>query len=332
MINPDNMSAGEHQVLLEQILYAIEHDDVMLPTLPDVAIKIQRLLDDPNVSADKIITILSSDPSIAAQIIKSANSAIFAGRPQIDNVRGAVSRLGYRQMHNLVISITMNRMFCSKNPIINLRMNKVWKHSREVAAVSYVLALRQPYLSPDQAMMAGLIHDIGVLPLCLHIENNHMTVTGDTLEAIIIKCGVRIGAELLKKWNFPQEMVDVVAEHENIHRKSSRAPQADYADVVTIANLQDRARAKMVAWDNIAAVNRLGLSKEECQTFMECNAERIEQVEGMLGISPANKSCAPGVVAPATTIRKSLPAHQPTEVLHTIKRGGLLAFLLRIFK
>ncbi|KAF0203673.1 MAG: signal transduction [Gallionellaceae bacterium] len=109
----------EHQALLDEVVAAIDNDSLVLPTLPDVAIKIQDLIDDPNVSADQIVQILSSDPLISAQLIKTANSALFADKVQVENVRGAVTRLGYRQLRNLVMTITMKKMFYAKNSIIN---------------------------------------------------------------------------------------------------------------------------------------------------------------------------------------------------------------------
>jgi putative nucleotidyltransferase with HDIG domain len=282
------MTASEYQPLLEQILHAIEHNDIVLPTLPEVAIKIQDLINNPNVSADQIVYVLSGDPFISVQIIKAANSAVFADKPRVDRVRDAATRLGYSQLSNLVMTIAMSKMFCSKNPVINQQMKTVWDHSREVAAVSYVLASRQPHLSPDQAMLAGLIHDIGILPLCMHIEKNHIPIGEDTLNQLIQKCHATIGTKLLKKWNFPRNFIEVIGEHENLHRDSSDMPRADYADVVCIANLQCSARPKIEDWDKIAAAKRLGLNNEECQTYLERNAERIALVAGMLGIEPRN--------------------------------------------
>lgn len=283
------MDTWKRQALLDQILHAIEHDDLVLPTLPEVALKIQNLIKNPNTSSNQIIEAVSGDPFISAQLIKAANSAAFADKPQTYNVRVAISRLGFRQLHNLVINITMNKMFFSKNPILNKRMKTVWEHSRETAAVSYVLASRYPHLSPDQAMLVGLVHEIGVLPLCLHIEKTHVQIKEETLDELIRKCHSTIGSRLLKKWNFPHELVEVIAEHENLSRDSSDMPRADYTDVVSIANLQNRTCAKTIAWDKIAATKRLGLSEEECQIFLDCHAGRIASVEEMLGITPKPK-------------------------------------------
>ena len=284
------MSTLTYAVIIKQILQALEKDSIVLPTMPEVAIKIQKLIEDPNVSADQIVVALTSDPFIAAQLIKSANSAVYAGKPRVEKVREAVSRLGYRQMRNLVMSITMSKMFHSKNTLIQKRMQSVWDHSREVASVCYVMARGQRHLSADQAMLAGLLHEIGVLPLCLYLDQNKINVDDELLTQLIIKCSALIGAHLLRKWNFAQEMVTVVAEHEDIHRESSIAPLVDYTDIVTIANLQDRARAKLVVWNNIAAVQRLGWTEAQCQNFLEEHEEEIAKVASMLGMSPQAKS------------------------------------------
>lgn len=318
----------ENQALLDQIIEAIDNDTLVLPTLPDVAIKIQDLIDDPNVSADQIVLVLSSDPLISAQLIKTANSAVFADKTQVENVRGAVTRLGYRQLRNLVMTITMNKMFYAKNPVINKYMKAVWRHSREVAAVSYVIALRQPHLSPDQAMLAGLVHDIGVLPLCLHIEKHHARIKEDKLEELIRKCSNPIGTKLLQKWNFPQDLIGVIGEHENLHRDSGDMPRADYTDVISIANLQeDRARAKVIAWDKVAAVKRLGLSEEECQNFVELYAERIALIAEMLGTVPSKKLRVAGLVSPPSYLKKQEPAYYPTR---SSPPTGILSSLLSL--
>lgn len=284
------MSTLEHEKIVEQILSALEKDSIVLPTMPEVAIKIEKLIEDHNVSADQIVVVLSSDPFVAAQLIKSANSAVYAGKPRVEKVRAAVTRLGYRQMRNLVMSITMSKMFHSKNGMIQKRMQSVWDHSREVAAICYVVARGLRHVSADQAMLAGLLHSIGVLPLCLYLEQNKINVDEETLTQLIIKCRAVIGAHLLRKWNFGEEIVTATAEFEDVHRESANGALVDYADIVTFANLQDRARVKMIVWSNIAAVRRLGWSDEQCLNFLEDHAEEIDKVQAMLGMSPKAKS------------------------------------------
>lgn len=324
------MDTWKHQALLDQVLHAIEHDDLALPTLPESALKMHDLIKNPNASSNQIIEAISGDPFISAQLIKAANSAAFADKPPVSNVRVAISRLGFRQLHDLLINIIMNKMFFSNNPILNRRMKTVWEHSREVAAMSYVLALRHAHLSPDQAMLAGLIHEIGVLPLCMHIEKTHKQINEETLNELIQKCHSTIGSRLLKKWNFPQGLIDVVAEHENLSRDPGNMSRADYTDVVSIANLQNCACAEMVAWGEIAAVKRLKLSAEECRIFPEYHAGRIASVKEMLGITP-NPEIGGISSAPLPRCKQMLELHPEQILAAPNKRKGWSSFLPSIF-
>lgn len=311
----------KHHALLGQILAAIENDSLVLPTLPDVAIKLQELIDNPNASADQIVLTLTSDPFISAQLIKSANGAAFADKRPVDNVRGAISRLGYRQVRNLVMAITMNKMFSARNPLINRQMKTVWEHSRAVAAVGYVLAARQPYLSPDQAMLGGLVHRIGVLPLCLHIEKQQLQLAEEALQELLLQCSAIIGTKLLQKWNFPSELVAVVGEYENLQRDSANPSRADYTDVITISSLLHRSREEDICWEQVSAAGRLGLTVEDCQTFTERNAARIAAVAEMLGITPAKPTQAD---QPASPSRSSAPTESDTP---TPASSGILSAL-----
>lgn len=318
----------DHQALLEQIIAAIENDTLVLPTLPDIAIKIQHLIDEPNVTAEQIVRALASDPVISAQLIKAANSAAYADKRPVENVRGAVSRLGYRQLRNLVMMLTMNKMFYAKSPLLDKYMKTTWQHSREVASISYVLALRQPHLSPDQAMLAGLVHEIGILPLCLHIETSRLQISENALEELIQKCSSTIGTKLLQKWNFPNDVTSVIAEHEKLERDSSCMPRPDYTDIISIANLQaDPAHAATIEWQHIAAVKRLGLSEDECQNFIALYAARIATIAEMLGITATNpeSSATPAASANKLPETKSNQENSQPGVISSL-RSALTSF------
>lgn len=286
------MTPAEQHSFLEALLACIESKEVALPTLPDAALKLRKLIDDPNVSASQVVLAISGDPAISAQVIKTANSAAFSDKPPVANVKDAVSRLGYRLLHNIVLALTVGEMFRSANPVINKRLKAIWEHCRGVAAISYAIALRQKHLLPDHAMMAGLIHDIGAMPVCMFALHKGLDLDAETLDALIRKGHVQVGVQLLKSWNFPQDLIDVAAGHEDFHREGVRA---DYVDVVTVANLQDMGTAKITAWNNVAAAKRLGMAPEECQNFLERYAEQVSAAQSLLGIArPAAPTGAEG--------------------------------------
>lgn len=316
------MTTKLQQAIVDEVFAALEANQLELPTLPDIAIKIRDLIDDPNVSADQLVNLLSADPVISAHIIKAANSAAFSRGKTVDNLRDAVSRLGYRMLRNLVMTITMSKLFQGKSPVVNQQLMKLWEHSREVAATSYVLALHQKHLKPEQAMLAGLMHDIGALPLYLYADRHHPHLSQPELEELIRKFHGESGAMLLQNWNFPKELVDVVSEHENLQRTTDSGA-ADYVDVVTVADMQMSGMAKFVAWENVHAAARLGYSAADCQNFLSNHVAQLAVVQGMLGINATQPEKPPQPTIAAGP--KHPPAPEHTE-------SGLLSSLSRFFK
>jgi len=253
---------------LDKLFSAIENDEMTLPAMPDLAIKIQRMLDDFNVTAMQIVTTVSSDPVLAAQIIKSANSAIYSGKPKVDKLMPAVSRIGYKSLRNIVITVTMNKLSAANHPVTKRYIADFWIHSREVAAISYVLAKNLKHLNPDQAMLAGLVHDIGTLPLCLFAEKNISDLNEETLDTLSRRCRAKVGEKLLVKWEFPEELTKIIVAHEDLQYDSGES-LATYTDVVTIANMLNPSTVKLIDWYKITAVRKLWLDKETLQTFFE---------------------------------------------------------------
>ena len=129
-------------------------------------------------------------------------------------------------------------------------------------------------------MMAGLIHDIGTLPLCLYAEKMVSNLDEFILDSISRKFRGTIGNKLLLDWRFPSELTEVILAHENLQRDSG-SPLASYADIVTVANMLNPSTTKIINWDEIAAVKRLYLSKEACRTFYETFASELRSAREM---------------------------------------------------
>lgn len=321
------MSIEQQQAIAAEVFAALESGRLELPTLPDIALKIREMIDDPNVSADDLVRLLSTDPTISAQIIKTANSAAFSKASPAKDLRAAISRLGYRMLRNMVMLITMNNIFKAQSPVIHQKLNRLWDHSREVAANSYVLALHQKHLKPEQAMLAGLVHGLGAVPLCLFADRHHPRLDQQTLEALIRKFHPQIGTKLLESWRFPPEIVGVIGQYNHLQRSTENGT-SDYTDVVTVANLMMPTTAKFVAWDNVRAVTRLGYTQSECQNFLSTHAEQLGVVREMLGFAPTTT----GKATPATPTIATTTQAQPITEEKPDSSAGMLSGLFNLFK
>ncbi len=253
-----------------------------LPTLPEVALKVRKLVDDPTSSPDKIAKLVGTDAALSARLLQVANSAFFRGLNSVENVRTAVIRLGGVCVRNVVASLVMRQTYqADKMGAIKKELLNLWVHGARVAAISHVIAKRFTDLNPDEAMLGGLIHDIGVLPILKRASKFPEVIEDkEILYRVIDKMHQEIGKLILEEWHFPESLVSVAAEHENLMRNTGS--EVDYVDVVMIANLhsymgQPKHRLNKVDWNEIPAFDKLMLTPEQSiQAMTEAQADIAE--------------------------------------------------------
>ncbi|HKJ08496.1 MAG TPA: HDOD domain-containing protein [Gammaproteobacteria bacterium] len=278
------MSATLKVSILNHLIDELEHDKLVLPSLPEVALRVRDTVDDESASAKDVAKIISTDAALSARLIQVSNSPLLRGSRQIDSVDMAVARMGSSMVKNCVNSIIVQQMFQPTTEVTDKLFREFWEHSTAVAAITQALAgfARQ---KPDQAMLAGLVHDIGALPVIKYAEDVPELLDDEAvLREIILELHTRIGAALLTKWGFPAEVIAVAREHEDLQRDSDGAP--DLVDVVTAANLQsyfgtDHPHAK-VPWNEVSAFARLGLDTDVSVIDMEDTAESVKEMQAAL--------------------------------------------------
>lgn len=276
----------KQKLIVSEVLAALEADQLDLPVLPDMAFKVRSLLDDPDSSTGQFVQLISTDLAITLYIMKAANIAAFSNGQRVGNLHDAILRLGYRMLYSMVLSITLEKLFQAHSPLINQKLQDLWKRSRIVAANSYVVALKNKHLKPEDAMLAGLIHEIGALPLYLYADRHYPEIDEATLENLVGIFSAPVGLKMLQIWNFPDELIDVVADKMDM-RRIVQSDKADYVDVVKMANLQRQETSKTVEWINVFAAERLGCYPGDCKNFFANHAEQFAAVKGMLGMSMA---------------------------------------------
>ncbi len=273
---------------IADLLEGIKNKHLELPTLPEVAIKIGETIDDPDSSAAQLAKVISIDAALSARLLQAANSPLFRGKDPIDNIKAAITRLGASQVKTLINSIVVEQVFQFKgSATTSALLKKQWLHSMQVAAISYAFTQRFTQLKPDIAMLAGLIHDIGTLPILAYADNYPELVDDkEQLISITYQLHTQIGRLVLEAWNFPPELVAVAAEHENYNRVSDPGP--DYVDIVMIANLHTYIGKEHASnetdWTTIPAFKALGLTPEESMSALEEARSEVQEVLDMLKV------------------------------------------------
>jgi HD-like signal output (HDOD) protein len=269
---------------LQDLNQAIDSNRLTLPTLPEVALKVRDAVEKENSSANQIADIIASDAALSARMLQVANSPLYRGRMPIDNLQMAVARLGIRLVRSLVISIIMQQIFQATNDLLDAKFHQIWEESVQIAAFCRVLSSNLNHLDKEQAMLAGLIHNIGALPvLAMSETQNKLMEDPAELDRIIDILSPQIGQRILKMWDFPDSLIDVPANFLNLQYDSNN--DGDYVDVVLVARLQTLMNSERGVdtseWSQVPSFGKLGMEPEVNLIEIEGVAEDVQNIEVM---------------------------------------------------
>ncbi len=213
-------------------------NQLVLPTLPEVALRVRRILADPDCSINKLAQAVSSDAAMTARLIKVTNSAAYRRHKPVEDVRSAITRLGLQLVRSMVTQLALLQSMRVYDDSVNRKLKKITDHSLDVAALCHALAEHYTTLNAEEALLAGLLHDIGKLPLIARMEQL-LGPRMDTLptDTILIELHTRVGGLVLRAWQFTSGLIAVAEEHHHLRRQPLAA--LDYTDLVIAANILD---------------------------------------------------------------------------------------------
>lgn len=222
----------------ESILNDLANDQLPIPTLPEVALRVKDTVEDDNSTLKDVAKIIETDPALSARIIQVGNSALYRGANPAEHVHAAVMRMGLNTVRNIATSLVMKQLFQATNPVVDKYLRKTWKLSTDVAAFSAVLAQMTPGIDADSALLAGLTHSIGISPILVLAETDPVLLNDvAALDRLIAEVHPHLGVAILKSWDFLPQLTEVPEQCLNLSHEPSSG-QADYADLVQAALIQ----------------------------------------------------------------------------------------------
>ncbi len=208
---------GTENALYTILVEKIKQQSLILPTLPEIALKVRQAADDPEVNLGRMSDIISHDPALSMGMLKVANSAILGRSVKVETVNQAVTRIGLRQIKSIATAMALEQVFVSENEIVAMYMKKSWDKTVDVASVAislltlYRKEVKHSPLTLDTLTLAALIHNIGVLPILTEAEKHPDVFANPTfLQQAITKLSSNIGAEVAKAWDLSDELVEIV--------------------------------------------------------------------------------------------------------------------------
>jgi len=264
------------------------------PGMPATSAKLITMLKDPESSAVQIEEVLKYDPGLTANILKLTNSAYFGIPAKVSSVKQAVVLLGWKRLLQLVMTMCMSTVM--KKPVLgyDLPHGELWRHSVavSVAAELVVKALKIP--QADEVFTAALLHDVGKLVLGGFVQDDLQQIEAMAAKGIAFEVAefivlgtdhAQIGAKILEKWSFPENLVNAVFWH---HDPENCENQCAFSDIVHVANIlglmsgSGKGQDRMAAAPSGSVIDRLGFKPAHLEALAEETTAGVNKLADIL--------------------------------------------------
>ncbi|WP_028484963.1 HDOD domain-containing protein [Thioalkalivibrio sp. ALE17] len=255
--------------------------ELALPQLPEVALHLQQALKDPDVSIAEATRIIEEDPSVAGRLLSVANSPAMGSRREVSRLQDAVARLGLERTRQLVMALAMHQVFIHRDSPYHDLLERLWRRSARIAAISCVLADQCEAVDPQTALLAGLLHRVGALPVIAEVARTHPERTPEEVERVLFRLEGLIGELVAQQWDLSSDIIDAI--------RDSGGPENPEApvltDIVRIAraacprDAEDDPLADRIPLADLRAVERLGFILDEDGSLPAIETARQEVEE-----------------------------------------------------
>jgi HD-like signal output (HDOD) protein len=285
------VSGGEIDLdaIIRRLSREVASGEVRLPSLPGIAVRVQQVLEDPRAPRARVAQVIGADAALAARILRLANSAFLNPSGQsITDLRHALTRLGNQLTRCTAVSFSLQQMELGAGQTdIQPRIRELWRQGTLVAAIAYALARETRAAIPDEALMAGLMHNIGRLYVAVNAPNRAIGAHQDrTWEQVVEEWHSRIASSILKYWKFPPAIVAAVADQGAPNREPGNEDALTDLVIAAIA-LQPCVFNRDLLDDTVTAgapFQRLGLGSTECRHLLVIAADQIKALRSALAV------------------------------------------------
>ncbi|HEX4385475.1 MAG TPA: HDOD domain-containing protein [Myxococcales bacterium] len=235
------------------LLALMDSGEVKIPPYPAVALKLNQVLARPAFGLSDIISVLSSDQSLVASVLRSANSAYF-NRGEVTSLQQAVLRVGADEVGRLALVASLASQLKVPGSLQSLKQ-QVWEGAVASASICQVLAKKRG-LHHEDAFVAGLLHDfgwmVGISALESIIEGRKETLarTAEQWSSMLERLHVRLGLDVAERWNLPTLLYGVMAEHH-----VPGAAQGDHAALVELVHASDAVVEMLTGQSHVSALD-----------------------------------------------------------------------------
>jgi HD-like signal output (HDOD) protein len=276
------MSSTAHAVgfsFVERLAKDLRDERLELPAFPEAVIRVQRVLQSPDTKTEDVVRILSSEPALAARLLRMANSAEFRRSDQnITDLKNAVARMGFNMVRSVAVAFAMRqlRRKDTYSPSAQLELEHAWEESLDASAACFVIARRFTRLNPDQALLTGLLHVLGRLYIVMR-SKDVAELSDAEMRQIIDGWHASIGKAILETWGLPDELQHAVERQDELTVEQDGI--VSLTDVLVAAKLHAKGETDGTKFP---ALRRVGIAAVNGASPMQQHAEELKSVRASL--------------------------------------------------
>jgi len=275
--------------IYSEIFTHLASDESLFPVLPETTIRLRETFNDPNCNITSAAKLLNTDPGLSAFIMRIANSVRFMSLFPPKDLESALRRIGLATTAELATTFAIKAAFTTSSIKLKELFINCYRTSTRVAIISYFLAAKVSKLNPSKAMLAGLLQDISIPLILLHLSERPEIFNDPKSRAEAVdNLAPMVGVLILKKWGFSKELIEVVRSRKQWMRDPGK--KADLGDILLIARIHS-----LIGSDefhdcpsivDLPAYHKLPLGQltpDQSLTILEEAKDELEELRLMLG-------------------------------------------------
>lgn len=267
----------------------LSRGQVDLPAFPEAVARVKAALSDEQVTPALIARVVAAEAGLAARLMTLANSAIMnpAGAP-ITELKTAIVRIGYNNVRAAAVAYAVAKLRqADELQDIRNELEALWKEATVTASLAHVIAWRTPQINADEAMLAGLVHNIGkVYILSRSRRQTHAAFGAADTAGIVRDWHANVGKAIVESWKFAPHIVAAIGDYEEQERASR---QAGLGDVLELARRlcpcvdRNEQHALPESLLRSSACQRLGMDARALQQVLVDGATVLKELRAALG-------------------------------------------------
>lgn len=263
----------------------LENGDITLPSLPDIVLKIRKMLSSEDCDFERISNAISIDPVLVSKLFVFANSAYYnRANVKIETLDGAIGRLGFEVVRNTAMSVAMKQLYNSdKHDKAARHLKAVWAHGMKLSSMAYALAELRTSLNKETAFLCGLMHEVGKLYILTKAEE-FPDFLGDpaSLDAVMAEWNPQISKSIVESWGFPEAVIESTDPTTYVDHDTKSPP--NFVDVVAVAKLlvDGKGVDLQATFEHDPSCQKLGVNDDVAATAMLMYREKLKTMQESL--------------------------------------------------